>query len=56
MFLQKSLKSVETFNCSDKNILYGLLIQLDRMPDYESGCCRFESYGVHQQNETTVTA
>ena len=28
-------------------VLYAAIAQLDRVPDYESGGCRFDSYWLH---------
>lgn len=34
--------------------LFAGVAQLDRVPDYESGGCRFESYRLHKQNMAKV--
>ena len=35
-------------------MLFAGVAQLDRVPDYESGGCRFESYRLHKQNMAKV--
>ena len=37
-----------------KIIFDGLVVQLDRISDYESGGCKFESYRVHQLRRYVV--
>ena len=35
-------------------MLFAGVAQLDRVPDYESGGCRFESYRLHKQKMAKV--